>query len=416
VERLKGRGFGPRGGAPPPAPRQRRAFSGIVGPVDTAGPPEEARALSALFAVDPELARALTHGFHSYAGRMHPSIARGAIERWSRPGERVLDPFCGSGTVLVAALAAGRAATGVDASPLAVAIARVRSRPLGEDGRRRLVETAGRFAEESGTEARKRRRPALPPWSRAELARFHPHVAFELLGLRALILKTPKDDVGWALRLCLSSLLVKFMRSGPGAPRDGAEKRIARGIPSRFFADRAEELARGLAALEAATPAGTPAVDVRLGDACAYPELKASSVDLVLSSPPYAGVYDYAEQHAVRFRWLGLDEEAFRAKQLGERTLGTGPAAKAWREGRRRWLAEMGRVLRPGGAAVLVVGDGVVGARPEDAAAAVADAAGEANLRFVARASQARPAHDPRLAALFGAHPRREHIVLLRKG
>ena len=49
------------------------------------------------------------------------------------------------------------------------------------------------------------------------------------------------------------------MKAGPTAPRDGAEKRIARGVPSRMLADRAVELARGLAALERRTPPGTPA-------------------------------------------------------------------------------------------------------------------------------------------------------------
>ena len=153
------------------------------------------------------------------------------------------------------------------------------------------------------------------------------------------------------------------------------EKRIARGVPSRFFADRAEELARGLAELERSTPAGTPAAARLPGRRPRIPDFVDSrSVDLVLSSPPYAGVYDYAEHHAVRFRWLGLPMDQFRRRQLGERS-----PAKAWacrrRAGRRaaaagwwRWAA----CCAPKASAVLVVGDGVVGDRAEDAAGAVA--------------------------------------------
>jgi hypothetical protein len=93
----------------PRRPQQRRAFSTFHGPLDVDGEPAEARALGALFTkLDQSLERGLTHGFHSYAGRLHPSIARGAIGRWSPPGSTVLDPFCGSGTVLVEALVAGR--------------------------------------------------------------------------------------------------------------------------------------------------------------------------------------------------------------------------------------------------------------------------------------------------------------------
>ena len=50
------------------------------GPIELGGEAKEARLLGKMLAVDPGLARALTHGFHSYAGRMHPAIARGAVE------------------------------------------------------------------------------------------------------------------------------------------------------------------------------------------------------------------------------------------------------------------------------------------------------------------------------------------------
>jgi SAM-dependent methyltransferase len=404
----------------PPRRPQRRAFSTFHGPVDVDGDAAEARALGGLFTgLDTTLERGLTHGFHSYAGRLHPSIARGAIGRWSQEGSTVLDPFCGSGTVLVEALVAGRRGIGIDASPLAVMIARVRSRARTAQWRQWLVDQARQIAESSGELAQKRRRPTVPGWAAAEFQRFHPHVAFELLGLRELVMDTPADDPsGEALRMCLSSLLVKFMKAGPEAPRDGVDKRIGRGVPSRFFADRADELARGLAELELVTPAGTPEPRIHLGDAREYAFVESRSVDLVLSSPPYAGVYDYAQHHAVRFRWLGLPMEQFRRRQLGERGGGDhlGVPPTGWLEGRRRWLVEMGRVLRPDGAAVLVVGDGVVGDRAEDAAGAVARDSRAAGLRLVARASQERPTRDKRLIEIFGDQARREHILLLRRG
>jgi hypothetical protein len=73
------------------------------------------------------------------------------------------------------------------------------------------------------------------------------------------------------------------------------------------------------------------------------------------------------------------------------------------------------RVLRPGGHALLVVGDGIVDHAPEDAPDGVARAAAPLGLEPVARASQARPMHDRRLIAIFGERPRREHLLLLRK-
>ena len=49
----------------------------------------------------------------------------------SRPGGLVVDPFCGSGTTLVAAAKAGRRAVGLDVGPLAIATTTERIRAAG---------------------------------------------------------------------------------------------------------------------------------------------------------------------------------------------------------------------------------------------------------------------------------------------
>jgi hypothetical protein len=71
----------------PPRRPQRRAFSTLGGPVELGGEAEAARTLGRLYEVERSLERALTHGFHSYAGRMHPSIARGAVAAFSATGD-----------------------------------------------------------------------------------------------------------------------------------------------------------------------------------------------------------------------------------------------------------------------------------------------------------------------------------------
>ena len=402
---------------PPRVPRQRRAFSTVGGPVETAGDVAEAAALARLWDVDPGLARALTHGFHAYAGRLHPSIARGALTRWSAAGDTIVDPFCGSGTVLTEAMGLGRVAIGNDASPLGVAIAQARTTLLGEAHRELLVSEARRIAELAGEEARKRRRPELPSWAGPEFQRFFPHVAFELFTLRELVMEVPRQPIGNALRLCFSANLVKLMKAGPEAPRDGEEKRIARGVPSRLLGDRAVELATGLAALERRTPPGTPAPVVRVGDARELKGIAAGSTRLIVSSPPYPGTYDYAAQHDVRFTWLELPRRSFESAQLGARTATTGLGADpaTWRASQRQWLGEMARILMPGGHALLIVGDGVLGNMPEDAPATIAEQAAPLGLEPVARASQARATHDRRLREIFQGHPRQEHLLLLRR-
>ncbi|HEY4186078.1 MAG TPA: DNA methyltransferase [Polyangia bacterium] len=403
---------------PPRIPRQRRAFSTVGGAIETSGDPEEAGALARLWNVDPGLARALTHGFHAYAGRLHPSIGRGAIMRWSRPGDTVVDPFCGSGTVLTEAMGLGRVALGVDASPLGIAIAETRTTLLDDAKRTALVNEARRIAEDAGEDARKRRRPELPTWAGPEFERFFPHVAFELFALRALVMEVPRQPIGQALRMCFSSNLVKLMKAGPEAPRDGEAKRIARGVPSRLLADRAVELASGLSALEHRTPPGTPAPVIKLGDARDLKGIAKGAARLIVSSPPYAGTYDYAAQHDVRFAWLELPRRSFESAQLGARTPGAGRLGadpSTWRASQLQWMREMARILAPGGHALLIVGDGVVGNEPEDAPTTVAELAEQVGLSPVARASQVRATHDRRLREIFKGKPRQEHLLLLRR-
>src|SRR5207302_1075255 len=55
------------------------------------------------------------------------------ISALSQPGDIVLDPFCGSGTVLLEALLAGRTPVGADSNPFARALALAKTTSLPPD-------------------------------------------------------------------------------------------------------------------------------------------------------------------------------------------------------------------------------------------------------------------------------------------
>ncbi len=74
--------------------------------------------------------REYTHGIHVYPARMLPQIARILIDHFSEKGDLVLDPFCGSGTVLLEASLAQRKSVGIDINPLATLIAQVKTTPI----------------------------------------------------------------------------------------------------------------------------------------------------------------------------------------------------------------------------------------------------------------------------------------------
>ncbi|MCK5615429.1 DNA adenine methylase [Candidatus Pacearchaeota archaeon] len=69
----------------------------------------------------------LTHGFDRYPSKMIPHMAKFLIEKITKPDQIIIDPFCGSGAVLVEALLNGRHAIGVDLNPLATTMAKCKT-------------------------------------------------------------------------------------------------------------------------------------------------------------------------------------------------------------------------------------------------------------------------------------------------
>lgn len=70
------------------------------------------------------------HDFYRYPARFSPTFAREAIKCFTRPGDFVLDPFCGGGTTLVEAISLARRAAGMDISSLAAFLSRTKTTPL----------------------------------------------------------------------------------------------------------------------------------------------------------------------------------------------------------------------------------------------------------------------------------------------
>ncbi|MHC3130030.1 MAG: DNA adenine methylase [Candidatus Bathyarchaeota archaeon] len=73
------------------------------------------------------------HGLHSYPARMHPPVARKAIQLFASKGDLILDPFCGSGGVLAEAKIQGYRSIGIDINPLACLLSRVKTNPINPD-------------------------------------------------------------------------------------------------------------------------------------------------------------------------------------------------------------------------------------------------------------------------------------------
>ena len=100
----------------------------VVGDGRTVVPQQARLEASATAHGDPGLLRRQgtrysAHGLHEYRGKFNPQMVRAVINILGlNVGDRIWDPFCGSGTVLLEARHQGFSAVGVDLNPLAVAI------------------------------------------------------------------------------------------------------------------------------------------------------------------------------------------------------------------------------------------------------------------------------------------------------
>lgn len=353
----------------------------------------------ALAAVEP-VDRA-THGFHTWPAGLHPDAARDLLKLF--PGNSVLDPFSGGGTVLVESRIAGRAAIGRDLSTIAVRIARARASTTDETILTRMRSVARKLTEEAlkATELPPEPiRHAVQDW-------YASYVAAELWHIRKGI-READPDIRGLLETLFSSILIKVSwRKSDTSPQRERHHRPP-GTTAVLFHKKARELGRKIAELRELVPEGTPSYDIRQGDAREIQVRK--PVDLVLTSPPYPSTYDYLTQQHLRRVWLGENEEDM--KEIGPRRsfreLGERDALRAWRNSTFTWEKSAAAALAPGGHLVIVIGDGLAPGGPIDTSEPTEAGAKAAGLVSVARASLERPDHARGTS-------RWEHVFAFRK-
>jgi hypothetical protein len=316
-----------------------------------------------------------THGFHTYPAGLHPDAAQRVLQATAGP---VHDPFCGGGTVLVEAALAGRPASGTDLSPIALLVARARTSPPALAGALRAA--SRRLA----AAARLRTETEIPEivvdW-------YEPHVAAEIGRLRDGI-ANEAVEVRPLLKVVLSSICVKASFRESDTSNARVPHHRPPGTTAILFHKKARELARMMEALPA-----EPVVRLRRADARKMGPPPGTG--LILTSPPYPGVYDYLPMQQLRYAWLEMSPAEGYAAEVGSRrsfrAMGRTEALRVWREDTAAWIRTQVEGLAAGGHFVVVVGDGLVGDRPVDTLSPTIDAMRTAGLTILARASADRP-------------------------
>jgi len=303
-------------------------------------------------------------------------------------GSLVLDPMSGSGTVVRVASEKGHRALGFDLDPLAVLMAKVWTTPIDVDELRRTGNELARHARDQA------RCAVSLPWidgdqeTRAFVDYWFAKAQQADLRQLSAALCELVGPVGDALRLALSRIIIT-KDHGASLARDVSHSRPHRvrldndySVANQFLRST-ERLAQRL---EEQRPPGNVSVDV--GDARRLSAVETSSVDAVITSPPYLNAIDYLRGHRLALVWLGHrlgDLRGLRSDFIGaERRPGVDADLELARDltaslasldrlpPRDRQMidryvldlhatvAELHRVLRPGGTAVLVVGNSCI--------------------------------------------------------
>lgn len=284
-----------------------------------------------------------------------PRLAAYLVGSFSSPGDRVLDPFCGKGTVPLQACLMGRIGIGADISPEAVCASKalVRAPELS------VIDSA--IADLSVAVARLLRGSELVPelavQPRAVTQLYHPETLREIIAWRRVLHRDRRDTTAFLRGLMLGILHGKgndFL-----SLRCSHSYSMSPGYVARYVAEHGLTAPRRAVAQCLLNRArlvlqdGGPPVRgfARLQDARTFP-LRTHSVNLILTSPPYFSVHRYARDNWLRLWFLGYED--YRTVQ---RSLIQTSDVTLYRRHMRKALARMYAILVPKGHVLLLVGD-----------------------------------------------------------
>ncbi len=360
-----------------------------------------------------------SHNFHSFPAKFPPQLPRQFITALTLPEDVVLDPMLGSGTTLVEAYLAGRRGLGFDIDPLALLLSRVKTtsasrETLAQTGTE-LLNQATVFRRKREAELKKRLKDRWDDKTRAFVDYwFAPETQLDLLALVIEIERLEDLQIKAFFELALSSIIItksggvslafdlahtrphraKLVtnRTGEIILSNGIEKvspnrlKFAKKTLRPVFEEFQKRIQKNLAGIITAF-AGEIRPDISFGNAQCLP-LDKASVDLIVTSPPYASnAIDYMRAHKFSLVWLGHPIEKLSQKRKtyigGEATANerfeelpkstakivAEVAVRSKKKGlvlhryyseMTRTLQEMFRVLKPGKAAIVVVGTSIL--------------------------------------------------------
>ncbi|WP_024880004.1 DNA methyltransferase [Methylosinus sp. LW3] len=287
------------------------------------------------------------HSLHeiSYRACFKPQLPGFFISRLTSPGEAVLDPFMGRGTTPLEAALQGRRPMGADINPLSILLTRPRLAPPS------LAAIEKRLAE--------------IPWEQGAVERddlhvfYHPETLRRLCALRRHLLERDTDEIDdWIRMVAINRLTghspgffsVYSLPPNQAVSVEAQAKINAKRKQTPPLRDVAALILRKSRALlaDGAPPPHRPAV-LATSEAWRAPYAGDAEVRLVVTSPPFLDVVQYASDNWLRNWFAGVDTDAVR--------ISAHRSEAEWERMVRACLAEFARIVAPGGHVAFEVGE-----------------------------------------------------------
>jgi len=261
-----------------------------------------------------------THGLFPYRGKFHPQLIKGILNILKiLPGEVVLDPMCGSGTLNVEASLIGIDSIGIEKSPFCVLMSKVKYEAL------KVSESLlSSINKSSDKHYRVLMKSNKLPIDYAFNTGFDAGKAITLLAFL--------DAMGYARR-CSKSIDVLF---------PSVLKRYVGQINSFIKVRDRLNIKLGNARFE-------------IGDARSLP-IEDNSIDAIITSPPYSFAIDYAENDRPQLEYLGYNVNELKNEMIGLKGKTRKEKLANYFEDMDKVLAEMHRVLKKDKYAVIIIG------------------------------------------------------------
>lgn len=262
----------------------------------------------------------LTHNFHSYPAKFIPQLTAWLMKNFSKEGSIVLDPFAGCGTTLVEAILNNRNSLGVEINPIGRLACKVKTTVIKPDILHthinklysRIVAKmpiTGSKVDWLFKEHIKESHEGNDLWMPRYMENFEkwflPSVALALAIIRSEIMKIERSDIHELCLLAFSSI-IKTVSNARTEERIPKLRKTPRQEPDTLFVykSKLDRMVKDLLEFDRAVKGVKVHAKITGNDARMLP-ITENSVDLVVTSPPYANAIDYVRLHKLSLYWLG---------------------------------------------------------------------------------------------------------------